>query len=418
MHENQISRIILDAAIEVHRTLGGPGLLESVYEEALAWELEHQGLPVERQKVVPVVYKGQTLTTPLRLDLLVGTESPEGPVYARFSLPYRVPARLVRQANPQARPGAPRWWDIWRNQARRVAVLAAALIGLTLILVFQDAIARHRTLYHWLRYGFLGFVLVWLGWYAGAQLSVVNVITFAHALLSGFRWETFLVAPLIFILWCYVAVALVFWGRGVFCGWLCPFGALQELLNRGVRRLGVPQLRLPFVLHERLWMTKYVVFLALFALSLGGYDLVQPFTEVEPFKTAIVLRFARDAPFVIYALALLAVGLFIERAFCRYLCPLGAALAIPARLRMFEWLKRRFQCGSQCQICAVRCTVQAIHPDGHINPNECIHCLNCQVLHYDSRTCPPLIARRKRRAAARAAQVSSAMEAGDAAPGS
>ena len=71
MHENQISKIILDAAIEVHRTLGGPGLLESVYEEALAWELQQRGLPVERQRLIPITYKGQTLGTPLRLDLLV-----------------------------------------------------------------------------------------------------------------------------------------------------------------------------------------------------------------------------------------------------------------------------------------------------------------------------------------------------------
>lgn len=72
MHENEISKIILDAAIEVHRTLGGPGLLESVYEEALAWELEHRGLAIERQKSAPIVYKGRSLATPLRLDLLVG----------------------------------------------------------------------------------------------------------------------------------------------------------------------------------------------------------------------------------------------------------------------------------------------------------------------------------------------------------
>ena len=71
MHENQISKVILDRAIEVHRTLGGPGLLESVYEEALAWELAQRGLTVERQKPVPIVYKDRTLATPLRLDLLV-----------------------------------------------------------------------------------------------------------------------------------------------------------------------------------------------------------------------------------------------------------------------------------------------------------------------------------------------------------
>jgi GxxExxY protein len=71
MHENQISKIILDAAIEVHRTLGGPGLLEIVYEEALAYELEMRGLAVERQKQIPIVYKDKSLSAPLRLDLLI-----------------------------------------------------------------------------------------------------------------------------------------------------------------------------------------------------------------------------------------------------------------------------------------------------------------------------------------------------------
>jgi GxxExxY protein len=71
MHENEISRIVVDAAIEVHRGLGGPGLLESVYEEALVWELAGRGLTVERQRAVPIHYKGQTLATPLRLDVLV-----------------------------------------------------------------------------------------------------------------------------------------------------------------------------------------------------------------------------------------------------------------------------------------------------------------------------------------------------------
>jgi GxxExxY protein len=72
LSENQISAIILDAAIEVHRTLGGPGLLESVYQEALAYELSKRGLSVEREKIVSLVYKGQRLASPLRLDLLIG----------------------------------------------------------------------------------------------------------------------------------------------------------------------------------------------------------------------------------------------------------------------------------------------------------------------------------------------------------
>jgi len=72
MDENELSRVIVNAAFEVYRTLGGPGLLEGLYEEALAYELESRGVKVERQKLVPVSYKGQTLSAPLRLDLLVG----------------------------------------------------------------------------------------------------------------------------------------------------------------------------------------------------------------------------------------------------------------------------------------------------------------------------------------------------------
>lgn len=71
MTENEISRLIVTAAIEVHRTLGGPGLLESVYEEALTWELAQAGLLVKRQLELPIPYKGRILASPLRIDLLI-----------------------------------------------------------------------------------------------------------------------------------------------------------------------------------------------------------------------------------------------------------------------------------------------------------------------------------------------------------
>ncbi len=72
MNENEISRVIVDAAIEVHKTLGGPGLLESVYRDSLVFELRSRGLEVEKEKQVPIRYKGQIVSAPLRLDLLVG----------------------------------------------------------------------------------------------------------------------------------------------------------------------------------------------------------------------------------------------------------------------------------------------------------------------------------------------------------
>jgi GxxExxY protein len=71
MTENEISKIVLDCAFEVHKTLGGPGLLESVYEEPLCWEMQKRGLNVERQVCVPIKYKGELLASPLRLDILV-----------------------------------------------------------------------------------------------------------------------------------------------------------------------------------------------------------------------------------------------------------------------------------------------------------------------------------------------------------
>ena len=73
MGENETSRSIVSAAIEVHRTLGGPGLLESVYEEALVWELRQVGCRVERQVQTPILYKSVMLSTPLRIDLLVNS---------------------------------------------------------------------------------------------------------------------------------------------------------------------------------------------------------------------------------------------------------------------------------------------------------------------------------------------------------
>jgi polyferredoxin len=295
-------------------------------------------------------------------------------------------------------PGqAPLWQDIWWARRYEIAVLAAMLAVLGGILIFQDTVTAHGRFYYRLRLGYLLLTFVFLGLIANAQLSVVHVLTFIHALLSGFRWELFLLDPLVFLLWSFVAISMLFWGRGVFCGWLCPFGTLQELTNQLARRLGIKQIEIPFGLHERLWMIKYVLFVGILAISLRSIITAFQFAEVEPFKTAITMKFLREWPFVLYAGILLFAGLFIERFYCRYLCPLGAALAIPARMRMFEWLKRYRECGGECHVCARTCTVQAIHPLGQINPNECIYCLKCQANYFDHDVCLHLKKRAARR---------------------
>jgi NosR/NirI family transcriptional regulator, nitrous oxide reductase regulator len=356
------------------------------------------GAPALRESAIFVLPpdSGFDPTAPWRLDLAVFERRPEGGVAtAVFAVPYALPMRHLLPGQPAGtaeegheEEAAPLWRRAWEAQQGRLGVLALALLALCALMMLQNPVARRPRLWRAIRLAGLAFTLGWLGWYAGAQLSIVNLLSFVTALRTGFNWEPFLLDPLGFMLWAFVAVTLLFWARGVFCGWLCPFGALQELLNLLARRLGVPQVTVPFPLHERLWPAKYIVFLLLLGLSLGPTALAVAAAEVEPFKTAIILRFERTWPFIAYAAALLVGGLFIERMFCRYLCPLGAALALPARIRIFEWLKRHKQCGTPCQLCARSCPVQAIHPDGRINPNECINCLKCQTLYYDEQACP------------------------------
>ncbi|WP_143589742.1 NosR/NirI family protein [Thalassospira mesophila] len=283
------------------------------------------------------------------------------------------------------------WMRVWKSRMVDIAVLATAMLLLTGLFFFQDWFVRRRKLTERIRIGFLLFTVVWIGYYAHAQLSVVNVLTVATSFGSGFDWGYFLMDPLIFILWFAVAAAMIFWGRGAYCGWLCPFGALQELLNKLAKAVRIPQLTIPFAVHQRLWPLKYIGFLVLFGVAFHDFDQAERIAEIEPFKTAIILGFVREWPFVLYAFVLLGIGLFVERFFCRYLCPLGAALAIPGRMRINDWLKRYRDCGSPCQRCSVECMVQAIHPDGHIDPNECLYCLHCQELYYDAHDCPVVI---------------------------
>lgn len=344
-------------------------------------------------------------TEPFRLQLLV--QRAVGAIdktFITFDLGYRLPDRFVRKITPEPVSQAAGdlaasdpdelshlWKRIWQSKQLEVVVLGLALAILTLVFFFQMQVTRHERFTYWFRIGFLTFTLVFLGWYANAQLSVVNVLAFFSAVMAGFSWSAFLMDPLVFVLWFSVAASLLFWGRGVFCGWLCPFGALQELTNKIARFIKIPQYTVPWGLHERLWPIKYMIFLGLFGLSLYSLELAERFAEVEPFKTAIILKFQRGWPYVLFVVVLLGAGLFIERFYCRYLCPLGAALAIPARLRMFDWLKRYRECGNPCQRCANECMVQAIHPEGHINPNECHQCLHCQVLYQSDTKCPVCI---------------------------
>ena len=317
-----------------------------------------------------------------------------------FRLNYRLPSQFIL---PPAAPSSEEsleapWKESWRAQAKNIVVLGFSLLLLTVLLIKLDKLTRHARLYQAVRMGFLLFTLVWMGWIVGAQLSIINVFAWLSGLIHGNGLAVLLADPLLCVLLAFVVVSFVIWGRGVFCGWLCPFGALQELLAKLARVVKFPQWSPSFRAHRRLWPLKYVSLAVLAAAAVHGLQTMAVAAEIEPFKTVISLRMDRTWPYVVFALLVLAAGLFVERAFCRFLCPLGAVMAIGGRLRLrrFTTLKRRPECGSPCQLCSKRCPIQAIEPSGAINMDECFYCLDCQVIHNDANVCPPLVNAAKR----------------------
>jgi transcriptional regulator of nitric oxide reductase/NAD-dependent dihydropyrimidine dehydrogenase PreA subunit len=345
--------------------------------------------------------KGIDVLAPWQLVIVVGDGSGSGAQKREFKVSYKLPSRFVL---PPAEPSAQEpleapWRESWRAQAHNLVVLGFGLLVLTGLLIAMHRLTRHARLYQALRTGFLLFTLVWIGWIAGAQLSVINVFAWLRGLINGKGLAVLLADPLLCVLLGFVVVSFVIWGRGVFCGWLCPFGALQELLAKLARVVSLPQWSPSYRAHRLLWRLKYVSLAVLAVAALHGLQTMAVAAEIEPFKTVISLRMDRTWPFVVYALVLLAAGLFVERAYCRFLCPLGAVMAIGGRLRRFMPLKRRPECGSPCQLCARRCPIQAIEPSGAINMDECFYCLDCQVIQKDANVCPPLVneARRNRK---------------------
>jgi NosR/NirI family transcriptional regulator, nitrous oxide reductase regulator len=330
---------------------------------------------------------------PWRLELLVNAFEPN-PVTVTFPLEYRLPAGHILMPDE---PAVAAWVEAWRDARLNVAILAALLTALTAIFVFQAQLSRSRLAHRVVRVSFLSVVLVWLGWIAGAQLSIVNLINYVQAPFRSFDVGFYLTEPLMVMIAAYTLVSVVLIGRGVFCGWLCPFGALQELLAQASRALGMPQWNPSPALEKRLWMGKYIAGAAVLLLVLSGIDGSGVSAEIEPFKTAITSKFTRAWPYVVYAGVLLGIGLFTERAYCRFLCPLGGVLAALDRLHLINLLKRRPECGNPCHLCEHSCPVRAIEQTGKIIMAECFQCLDCQVEYYDDKRCPPLVQATRRR---------------------
>ncbi len=298
-------------------------------------------------------------------------------------------ARIQNLADRQS--SEPDWVNVWRSRRVDIAILLVGLAILSAGLIAQKRLSASSKWLRILRSAYILFTLGFIGWYAQGQLTIVNVTGAIESLSSGGDLSFLMNDPMTVILWLFVGVSLLVWGRGTFCGWLCPFGALQELISLLANAIGLQQRRLRTALDAKLKWIKYGVLATILVSLFAAPSFAQITMEIEPFKTAISLYFMREWPFVLWALFCLALSVFVYRGYCRYICPLGAALASVNFLQRWSWIPRRDACGTPCQSCRHRCEYQAIAVTGAVNYSECFQCLDCVSIYQDTQRCLPLI---------------------------
>lgn len=243
--------------------------------------------------------------------------------------------------------------------------------GLLLLLVVATvAFYRKSTPLRWLT---LAGTVFFLGFWDRGFLSISHL---SSAIVVG--PGLFLSDLSLLILVLFTVTTTLLWGR-VFCGYLCPFGVLQDFLERIVpRRL---QRRMPQWIHQRALLIKYVL-LAVVLLP-AVVEVIAPtlisdtfsiYHFFEPFGTVFFLS---PSLFLwTIAITFLVASAIVPRFYCRYLCPLGAALAVASRISPFR-IRRVEQC-TLCKVCEHSCPTGAIQ-GSVIDFPECVRCSICEV---------------------------------------
>jgi NosR/NirI family nitrous oxide reductase transcriptional regulator len=258
--------------------------------------------------------------------------------------------------------------------------------------------------------GYLLVTFFVLGLGLSLQPSVTQLLTLIGGVVGEWRWGLFLSDPFLFLSWIFIAGVTVVWGRGVFCGWTCPYGAMNELTFKVGRRLKLPEYELPDSVHNKARYIRYGVLAVLVIAYLIHPETGERMAEVEPFKSTFFVRpWSRHVLLFGWWILLFGSSLFVYRPFCRYLCPLGAALAVPSSFRLSGPHRREF-CSKGCRICPRGCEPRAIRKDGTIDPRECLNCWECEANYNDDEVCPPLV--QIRRQAEKAAKVSALLAVG------
>ncbi len=245
---------------------------------------------------------------------------------------------------------------------------AIALFGAALVAYTRDD--------EWLRYAVLVASLMFIGIYMSRMVSIVD--------LTGLMWAT--LPPFFSNLYWYalygsMLVTSLIWGR-VYCGYLCPFGAFTQIINK----LSPIKRRIPFEIHTKLAYVKYLV---LAAVAVGVLLEQSWITGVEPFQTFFLLR----GDWWMWAILIGAVVLSVPftRFYCDYICPAGAVMSLIGKARVKE-IKRWPEC-ERCKICQQTCPQGAIIGP-RILVRECMNCRDCEKNYLDSKICPHYIVER------------------------
>lgn len=215
-----------------------------------------------------------------------------------------------------------------------------------------------------LRWAALTVTLVWLGWLDGSFVSVSHITNGIRLGPSLFLNDL----PLLLII-LFTAATTLLWGR-VLCSSLCPFGALQDFIARLAPRSW--RIRPPQAAHDAALYFKYGVLALLVTSALLGSEL-SLFQYFEPFGTAFY--FSRSAALWGILAAVLVGAALIPRFYCRYACPLGAALGLAALAAPWR-IGRVPQC-DVCGVCESACPVGAIRGPA-IDFKECVRCDICE----------------------------------------
>jgi NosR/NirI family nitrous oxide reductase transcriptional regulator len=269
--------------------------------------------------------------------------------------------------------GSETWGDLLGPQALDLTLLAA-FIALALVSFFRKSV-------RW-KYVALVAAVGYLGFYKSSLMSISDVFRLTDLSLPPFSYS------LAWYLFSgFVVVSTVLWGR-LYCGRICAFGALTQLMDAVLPkkiRVDVP----PAIERKAIWI-KYGLLGALVLYYVVTKDLARPVQYAEPFW---MFSLFGTTPMWIGLGLLLTATVFVRNLYCRFLCPVGAALGILSNLTVFR-IKRWSECKS-CKICEKTCEWGAIQGPKIIKA-ECVRCDDCERLYLDQQKCPHwIILRRK-----------------------